>query len=163
MRKIIDENSKLENRSTSRLPTFEPEWLEKIKGSIDFLGLNHYTTQLVKPINSSLENPNWQSDSRTELSHDPQWPGTGSFWLKIVPWGLRKLLGWIKNEFNNIEVIITENGVSDKGGLEDNIRVEYFRGYINEVLKAVKKDQCNVTGYLAWSLLDVYEWNVGHL
>jgi lactase-phlorizin hydrolase len=79
-----------------------------------------------------------------------------------VPWGLRKLLVWIKNEYGNPEIIVTENGCSDNGGLEDNQRVEYFRLYINEVLKAVKIDNVNVTGYFAWSLMDVFEWNVGY-
>jgi lipopolysaccharide export LptBFGC system permease protein LptF len=45
--------------------------------------------------------------------------------LQVVPWGFRKLLNWIANEYNNPPVLITENGFSDQGGLNDRDRVDY--------------------------------------
>jgi beta-glucosidase/6-phospho-beta-glucosidase/beta-galactosidase len=45
--------------------------------------------------------------------------------LQVVPWGLRKLLNWIANEYNNPPVLITENGFSDQGELDDIDRVDY--------------------------------------
>lgn len=57
-----------------------------------------------------------------------------------VPWGIRRLLSWIKTEYNNPKVIITENGISEEGSsstLDDYWRKEYYHGYINEVLKGV--------------------------
>ena len=60
-----------------------------------------------------------------------------SKWLYVVPWGLRKLLNWIKKEYNNPPLYITENGFSDKGTLDDQDRIDYYRGYINEVLKGM--------------------------
>jgi beta-glucosidase/6-phospho-beta-glucosidase/beta-galactosidase len=42
-----------------------------------------------------------------------------------VPWGFRKLLNWIANEYNNPPVLITENGFSDNGELNDRDRVDY--------------------------------------
>jgi lactase-phlorizin hydrolase len=81
-----------------------------------------------------------------------------------VPWGLRRLLSWIKNEYGNPEVLITENGCStSESEIEDTPRVDYFRTYINEVLKAVRLDGCNVSGYVGWALMDVFEWNRGYL
>ena len=60
-------------------------------------------------------------------------------WLKDVPWGLRKLLGWIRDEYGNPPVVITENGVSDDpdhyGHLADQQRIRFYQGYINNVLK----------------------------
>lgn len=61
---------------------------------------------------------------------------SGSDWLKVVPYGMRKILNWIKKEYPNTSVIITENGVSDQNGsLVDTWRINYYRSYINEVLK----------------------------
>ena len=61
---------------------------------------------------------------------------SGSGWLKVVPWGLRKLLVWIKDHYNNPPLYITENGVSDKNGtLKDQHRIDFYSSYINNVLK----------------------------
>lgn len=61
---------------------------------------------------------------------------SGSGWLKVTPFGLRKILNWIKNHYNNMPVYVTENGISDKNGsLTDYHRIHYYRTYINEMLK----------------------------
>jgi beta-glucosidase/6-phospho-beta-glucosidase/beta-galactosidase len=46
--------------------------------------------------------------------------------LQVVPWGFRKLLNWIAKEYNNPTVLITENGFSDQGELNDRDRVNYL-------------------------------------
>ena len=83
------------------------------------------------------------------------------FILQIYPSGINKLIKWISKEYANPEIIITENGVSDKGALMDVDRVEYFRGELNAVLDAIQEGY-NVWGYIAWSLLDSFEWTVGY-
>jgi len=37
-----------------------------------------------------------------------------------------------------------------------------FQSYINEMLKAIKLDGCNVVGYTAWSVIDNFEWAAGY-
>lgn len=71
-----------------------------------------------------------------------------------------KLLQFIRNEYDNPPVIVTENGVSDFGGTHDPDRVEYFNSYLDSILDAIE-DGCNVKGYVAWSLMDSYEWKDG--
>lgn len=49
---------------------------------------------------------------------------------------MRKILNWLKKEYNNVAVYVTENGISDKNGtLRDYHRIHYYRLYINEMLK----------------------------
>lgn len=36
-----------------------------------------------------------------------------------------------------------------------------MRDYMNEMLRAVVDDGCNVSGYTVWSLIDNFEWMRG--
>ena len=48
--------------------------------------------------------------------------------LQIVPWGLREILRFIKEKYNNPPVFITENGYcSESRELNDVDRINYFR------------------------------------
>lgn len=61
---------------------------------------------------------------------------SGSSWLKVTPWGIRQGLNWVRTNYNNTPVFITENGVSDNtGDTDDQPRIDYYREYIDEVLK----------------------------
>ena len=105
----------------------------------DFFGLNHYTTLYSEdvPPDSNFPLSYWK-DQDTRTWQDPQWPDAESSWHKSVPWGVRGLLNWIKNEYGSEwEIFITENGFStaDIYDLSDDDRVRFYRGYINEVLK----------------------------
>lgn len=158
MRELIDRKSLEDNLAVSRLPIFTDDWIQLINGSSDFLGFNHYTTELVEPLESTTRS--WNGDQNTRTSHNPDWPASASSWLKHVPWGFRNALVYFKNTYNNPVVYVTESGFSDTEavGVNDDGRVKYYREYINEMLKAVNIDNCNVKGYTAWSLIDNFEW-----
>ncbi|XP_068082218.1 myrosinase 1 isoform X2 [Anabrus simplex] len=161
MRERVDINSKAEGRVRSRLPYFSRDWIKRMKGSCDFFGLNHYTSTLATT-GEDGEKPSRERDSGVVVSEDASWPTTNSNWLRVVPWGMRKMLNYIRLKYNNPPVFITENGYSDEGQLNDNGRVEFYSGYISEMLKAINVDGCNVIGYTAWSLIDNFEWNQGY-
>jgi len=154
MRELVDAKSAAEGRNESRLPSFDTEWTSVINGTVDFLGVNHYTTNYISP---------GGGDSNTLYETDPSWEHTGAPWLDVVPWGFRRLLTWISNEYKGIEIYVTENGSADldTDGIADPQRVSYYRRYINEMLKAVN-DGANVKGYTAWSLMDNFEWAAGY-
>ena len=67
---------------------------------------------------------------------------------------------WIKKEYDNPTVYITGNGMVDNGGTDDIDRVEYYNSYLTYVLQAIN-DGANVKGYVAYSLLDSFEWEAG--
>lgn len=166
MKEHIGNHSLKEGLTESRLPVFTPQEIARNKGTYDYLGINHYSSVIVSHFPREVSTLGWETDRDVHEESDPTWPTSGSNWLLVVPWGLRKILVWIKEHYNNPEVIITENGVSDIpaefGSLNDQFRINFYRDYINNVLKAVKLDGCNVTGYTAWSLMDNFEWNDGY-
>lgn len=61
---------------------------------------------------------------------------SGTSWLYVVPFGIRRLANWVKQQYGDVPIYFTENGVSDNTGtLEDYARIRYLRSYTNEVLK----------------------------
>lgn len=68
---------------------------------------------------------------------DRTWLDSGSSWLKVSPFGFRRILNFIKEEYGNPPIIITENGMSERGpiDLNDVHRSYYYEKYINQVLK----------------------------
>jgi len=46
------------------------------------------------------------------------------------------MLNWIKDRFNNPEIMIFENGFSDRSGnIDDLQRIHYYKHNINMILK----------------------------
>ncbi|KAF2567851.1 hypothetical protein F2Q68_00023922 [Brassica cretica] len=90
--------------------------------------------------------------------------------LHSVPEGLRKVLNYIKDKYNNPTVYIKENGINDYDDgtksrediLKDTFRIKYHEDHLEQLHKAVMEDGCDVRGYYAWSLLDNFEWEHGY-
>ncbi|KAM3967155.1 LOW QUALITY PROTEIN: myrosinase 1 [Aphomia sociella] len=165
VRDIINTNSRKQNFTRSRLPVFSKHEIEELKGSSDFFGLNHYTTFLMAhpAANETWNIPSWDHDTYAKMEQNPAWPVPGAEWLSVYPPGFRKLLNWIKKNYGDVPIIITENGMCDYGGLKDYTRVSYYNDYLYQMLLAMKKDNVNVEGYFAWTLLDDFEWSDGYI
>ncbi|XP_039663451.1 lactase-like b isoform X2 [Perca fluviatilis] len=166
MKDFIGRKSVQQGLGTSRLPTFSTQEKSYIKGTCDFLGIGHFTTRYITQKNnpSGRSSSSYFTDRDLAELVDPRWPDPGSEWLYSVPWGFRRLLNFVKTQYGNPMIYVTENGVSEKmlcTELCDDWRIQYYKDYINEMLKAIK-DGVNVKGYTAWSLLDKFEWDEGY-
>ncbi|XP_075970879.1 myrosinase 1-like [Anticarsia gemmatalis] len=161
--KLVDEKSLQQNYTRSRLPKFSAEEVNYIKGTADFFGLNHYTTYLLSMADKEVgEIPSHANDVGIVRVQDPKWPSdSSSSWLKVVPFGFRRLLNYISKTYNNVPIIVTENGYADFSGLDDKARVSYYSHYLNALLHAIHEDNSSVEGYFAWSLMDNFEWDDG--
>lgn len=128
MKTRIKNISREEHYKYSRLPVFSKQEIELLRGAYDFLGLNHYTTDLVSDHEYPADYPiSHKKDAGVITQQDPAWKNSSAEWLKVVPWGFRKLLRWIKEEYNNPLVYVTENGFADDGRLEDLDRIYYHK------------------------------------
>ncbi|XP_042487257.1 beta-glucosidase 40-like isoform X2 [Macadamia integrifolia] len=172
-----DYPSSMRNRVGSRLPTFSKAQAALVKGSLDFVGINHYTTYYAKAnstnIVSVLLNDTLADSGAVTLpfkSAKPIGERASSIWLYFFPQGIRSLMNYIKQKYGNPPVIITENGMDDsnnpfisiKDALKDDKRIKYHSGYLSNLLASIKEDGCNVKGYFVWSLLDNWEWAAGY-
>ncbi|XP_066369465.1 beta-glucosidase 25-like isoform X2 [Miscanthus floridulus] len=160
-----------------RLPQFSTQASKLVSGSLDFVGINHYTTLYVRNDRMRIRKLVMNDASTdaviipTAYRHGKKIGDTAaSGWLHIVPWGMFKLMKHIKEKYGNLPVIITENGMDDannrfsrlENDLQDDKRIQYHNDYMSNLLDAIRKEGCNVHGYFVWSLLDNWEWNSGY-
>ncbi|KAK9885204.1 hypothetical protein WA026_010709 [Henosepilachna vigintioctopunctata] len=157
----VDAISAEENYPVSRLPKFTKEEIDMLRGSFDFLGVNHYSTAQTK-FSDNFHRPSFGYDCGVAPYTNPDWATSTTLpGLQMVPWGFRRLMKWIKDQYNNPPMYVTENGWATGAGLEDNERVRYITQYLSELLKAIHEDGCNVIGYAYWTILDNFEWLSG--
>ncbi|CAM8987873.1 unnamed protein product [Rhodiola kirilowii] len=165
---------------SERLPDISSEVSELLKGSLDFVGINHYTTLYARNDMSRIMKLLLQdasSDSAVITTSmrglEPIGDKAASTWLHIVPWGIRKVTNYVKEKYNNPQMIITENGecqtlnlrtshLDKSNALKDEKRINFHKDYLSNLSAAIRQDGCNVSGYFVWSLLDNWEWNSGY-
>ncbi|XP_074590770.1 beta-glucosidase 12-like [Curcuma longa] len=158
-----------------RLPKFMHEQSELVKDSYDFIGLNYYTASYVYGVPlSRVVDQSYMTDSftltTTVCNGVPIGPVAASSWLYVYPKGLRDLLVYTKAKYNNPVIYITENGIDEfnnatvlplEEALKDKMRVDYFKGHLRYLQKAIRKG-VDVRGFFMWTLLDDFEWNSGY-
>uniref|UniRef100_A0A8C2QPE0 Klotho n=1 Tax=Cricetulus griseus TaxID=10029 RepID=A0A8C2QPE0_CRIGR len=142
----------LNQKNNFLLPYFTEDEEKIIRGSFDFLALSHYTTILV---DWEKEDPIKYNDYLdVQEMTDITWLNSPSQ-VAVVPWGLRKVLNWMRFKYGDVPMYVTANGIDDDPHAEqDALRTYYVESYVNEALKAYVLDGINLRGYFAYSLSD---------
>ncbi|OIV93212.1 hypothetical protein TanjilG_27391 [Lupinus angustifolius] len=171
-----DYPSSMRSRVGDRLPKFSEAEATLLKGSLDFVGINHYTTYYARDNSTNIVGAVLHDATADSSTISLPFKGTkpigeraNSIWLYIVPQGMRSLMNYINKKYGNPPVVITENGMDDpnspftsvKDALKDEKRIRYLNGYLSALLDSIK-DGCNVKGHFVWSMLDNWEWTVGY-
>ncbi|KAM0836711.1 hypothetical protein ACQ4PT_062117 [Festuca glaucescens] len=167
----------MRRRVGERLPRFTPQESALVKGALDFVGINHYTTYYTRHNDTNIIGRLFNdtlADTGTVSLPFRNGKAIGdranSIWLYIVPRGMRSLMNYVKDRYNSPPVYITENGMDDsnslfislKDALKDAKRIKYHSDYLTNLAASIKEDGCDVRGYFAWSLLDNWEWAAGY-
>eukprot|EP01032_Pedospumella_encystans_P013556 gene13556-15600_t len=97
-----------------RLPVFTETQRERLIGSVDFLGLNHYSTRYYTPVKVNTEPDasagdlgiaGWSPDQHTisskyDASGKLIGPQADSDWLNTVPWGFFNVIMYAHNRYS---------------------------------------------------------------
>jgi len=141
------------------MPSFSSDEQALLAANVpDFFGLNHYGTGFAR------------ADSETggaSVIEDGIVQGQ-STWLFGAGWGFRQLLNYVAKRYPRYPIYCTEGGwsVGATNALEakyDPGRVMYYHAYLTEAWKAIHLDGVDLRGYMAWSLMDNFEWEKGYL
>ena len=141
----------------SEMPRFSASDMDELQQPIDFLGLNIYRAETFRA----------GADGRPEaLPVPPGYPRSGVDWQPITPDALYYGPRFFHERYK-LPLWITENGLPTRdqifldGQVHDPQRIDYTHRVLLELRRAMR-DGANVEGYLAWSLLDNFEWQDGY-
>ena len=148
------------------------------ENTVDFLGLNYYSPQFVRPyttgetdVKVNNQGKKYTGNMRTvvkgwfEIANDDMIDLARNDWGMIIyPQGIYDGLKRISAKFNG-PIFITENGYGNyedikQGQIHDQYRIDYIREHVRWLLKAAAEGM-DVRGYFVWSSFDLYSWKNG--
>lgn len=170
---------KIYENKIGELDFIKPGDFELITEPMDFLGVNFYARNIVKPSKEGLLG---------YVGVAEKMPQTQEEW-DSYPEILFNLLMSIKNEYTSLPIFITENGlalegykddagddekfgtiitsannvdfVAEDGRVHDEARILYVYNCLKQCLKFIENGG-NLKGYYLWSLMDNFEWALGY-
>ncbi|WP_121391153.1 GH1 family beta-glucosidase [Actinokineospora cianjurensis] len=140
--------------------------LDVIAEPLDWIGVNYYAPTRVVSLADPTEPSNCPLPGLRGMSVlPPRAPLTVTGWEQH-PASLTDLLVHL-SEYARTPLVVAENGaafpdvVDEDGRVRDDDRVRYFAEHLRAVHAAIEAG-ADVRGYLAWSLLDNFEWAWGY-
>ncbi len=146
-----------------------------IAAPLDVLGVNYYSPTVAGRWDGASPRATadghaqgaspWVGCDDVEFPASPG-PYTAMGW-PVDATGMTELLLRLHREHPGVPLLVTENGaayddvVTPDGRVEDVERTSYLRDHVDAVLQA-REQGADVRGYLAWSLLDNFEWSYGY-
>jgi beta-galactosidase len=148
----------LRERIGGLLPEFTTEEARLLTGSMDYIALNYYTSDVVRhaPGKAPME---------LEVVSQPEVPCTAMGW-PIRPEGLYRLLQWLGGRYAGLPIYVAENGAAfeeradESGFVNDQDRIAYLRDHV-AAAGAARAAGVDLRGFFVWSLLDNLEWSEG--
>jgi len=113
-------------------------FLNKLYGTQDFIGLNHYFHNRI----------GWRTNQNENLK-------TSDMGWELYPEAIYHVLKDLKKY--KVPIFITENGLADA---EDKERAWFIKETLRNAHRAISEG-VDVRGYFHWSLMDNFEWDKG--
>jgi beta-glucosidase len=137
--------------------------LDRVRAPLDFIGINLYSRMLVA---AKPDDPIGVGAYAVGPMGGDEGPRTDFGW-EVWPQAIYDAIARVTRDYDRPPIEITENGCSYADGpdangvIHDAKRIEFYRGYLEAVARAIE-DGADVRGYHAWTLLDNFEWSEGY-
>ncbi|OYD09031.1 glycoside hydrolase family 1 protein [Paludifilum halophilum] len=150
------------------MPKMEKKDLDTIRQhTIDLLGVNYYQPRRVKA-KEHLPNPEapFMPDRFFDSYEMPGRKMNRYRGWEIYEKGIYDILINLKENYDNIECFISENGMGvedeerfrdENGIIQDDYRIEFIQEHLKWVHQAIQEG-CNVKGYHLWTFMDNWSW-----
>lgn len=162
------------------LPEWTTEELDTILNAAplnDFIGLNYYQPMRVQKVQGEIESREMTRENATGAPGGPSYDNvyqtvkmndkryTKWDW-EISPEGFVRGLEMLKEQYGQVKIYITENGLGDEdpiieGEICDIARIHFIKEHLAAVRKAISHG-VNIKGYFAWSAIDLLSWLNGY-
>lgn len=127
-------------------------------GTLDFISFSYYRSNV---ISTTTKSNVIGGDANPYLEATPWgWP--------VDPIGLRFVLNEYYDRYQK-PIFIVENGMGaiDKieadGSIQDDYRIQYLKGHLKEMMKAVIEDGVELLGYTMWAPIDLVSLSTGEM
>lgn len=141
----------------SAMPSNYEQSLANAFQPMDFVGINYYY-----PSRSSYCPEAFLQSKSVQVYY-----AQSDYGFAIYPPGLYDSLTYIRKEYGNPEVYLTENGLGSERAptleaeLADNQRIDFMQEHLRQLSRAIRSG-CNVRGYYYWSHFDDFEGERGY-
>jgi beta-glucosidase len=140
--------------------------LERVSQPLDVLGVNYYSQHHVRAGAGEATFVTPFPGTENIVFDPPPEPHTAMGW-GVEPDGLRQLLLRLHEQYPLPPVLICENGVAfddvpdADGFVDDTDRRDFLADHLTALADAADAG-VELVGYLAWSLMDNFEWAYGY-
>ena len=140
------------------LPDYEEQELAVIKeNTVDFLGVNYYQPIRVKAMITPESFYDFYEMPNRRINPYRGW--------EIYPKGMYDIATNIRTKYDNIEWMITENGMGVEnearfikdGRIEDDYRIDFYKEHLTWLHKGIEEGS-NCIGYHVWTGIDCWSW-----
>ncbi|KAJ1529950.1 hypothetical protein ONE63_006678 [Megalurothrips usitatus] len=142
------------------LPDFSDAEKQQLKDSTDFVGINVYSGVTVSyttnPADSAVSPVFGTAMKGIDFIHFETPPGMD--FSSIKPDVIRRTTLWTWQRYGK-PIVISENGY---GGSPSQGIHDHDRAYLRSLVSTVNEFGIDLLAYVAWSLIDCYEWSAGY-
>lgn len=133
---------------------------ERLTFDFDFIGLQNYFPLTIKHNAFIPVVQAWEVKAKNRKK-----PYTSMGW-EVSADSFYNIIKQFAAYPNIKQLMITENGAAyrdrlENGAVHDADRIAYFKSYLGALLKA-KNEGIPILGYMAWTLMDNFEWAEGY-
>ncbi|HJG48135.1 MAG TPA: 6-phospho-beta-glucosidase [Facklamia tabacinasalis] len=137
-------------------------------GTVDYLGFSYYMSNAVDINSGQGEDEEANVHGKIPYQVDNPYLSASDWGWTIDPIGLRYVLNRFWDRYQ-VPLFIVENGfgavdtVEEDGSIHDPERINYLKGHIEELIKAVDYDGVELMGYTPWGIIDLVSFTTGEM